>query len=194
MPRAAPGARRGGVGHPPPPTGRTSLRTFAKAVRVSHPAVVKAIRSGRLKRSIGRDAKGRPFIADTRLAAQEWVSNATKPGPGRPGALTLPASGEGKTNGKVIGLVDAQILQILERTRGLEMVNDLRAGRQVDAAEEERRHFEVARTVQNAILTVPDRCASELAAEMDAGKVHARLDQELRQALEAIAEILDALE
>jgi len=50
-----------------------SLRAFARWRGVRLSAVQRAIADGRLtKRSVGRDAKGRPFIKDSATAAVEW--------------------------------------------------------------------------------------------------------------------------
>ena len=51
-----------------------SLREFARLRRVTEGAVRKAVRSGRLERSIAY-SDGVPFIHDARLAHQEWKGN-----------------------------------------------------------------------------------------------------------------------
>jgi hypothetical protein len=53
----------------------SSLRGFARLVGVNEAAVRKAIASGRLERSVGRNAKGQPAIIDVELAAYEWRAN-----------------------------------------------------------------------------------------------------------------------
>lgn len=42
---------------------------------VSAEAVSKSVRVGRLRRSVGREGDGRPFIADVALANEEWETN-----------------------------------------------------------------------------------------------------------------------
>ena len=64
---------------------RTTFRAFARGLGVTHGAVSKAAQTGRLSKSIGRDANGRPFIVDAALAAREWAAGATK-APAQPGA------------------------------------------------------------------------------------------------------------
>jgi response regulator of citrate/malate metabolism len=54
---------------------RLTLRELARRLGVSHTAIRKAIRSGRLEQSIRYDELGRPFVADGALAAREWEAN-----------------------------------------------------------------------------------------------------------------------
>lgn len=51
-----------------------SLRDYAKARGVSPMAVSKAIKSGRLVRSVVRDHRGQPKIGDVALADREWAA------------------------------------------------------------------------------------------------------------------------
>lgn len=174
-----------------------SLRAFATSVGVTHPAVIKAIRGGRLKESIAKDAKGRPRIVDAALALVEWRAGAAKPahssGNGKhPPAVAPPAR---LTSGALPEtLNEAQLRVTFQREVKLELENMKARGQLLDAVEERRRDFECARTVRDNILNVPDRLAAELAAETDPGRVHARLDDELRSALEALAEALGGLD
>jgi phage terminase Nu1 subunit (DNA packaging protein) len=65
------------------------------------------------------------------------------------------------------------------------------SGKLIDRAAEDRRDFEIARTVRDSILNVPDRIASELAAESDAARVHERLTAELTKCLSSLADVLE---
>jgi hypothetical protein len=71
-------------------TARTSLRAVARQLGVAEGAVRKAIRTGRLERSVGRDANGRPVITDLALAEREWREN-------RDPAKVRAAEGDGAT-------------------------------------------------------------------------------------------------
>lgn len=62
-----------------------------------------------------------------------------------------------------------------------------RIGTLVQAEEVEADAYRVARQVRDAILNVPSRLAGILAAESGQRRVHDLLEQELRQALEALA-------
>lgn len=171
MPRAATRKRRAAARTRP---AHLSLRAFAKRLNVSHTAVQKAVDSGRLARSIARE-KGRPYVADPALALKEWQAGAAKV---RTDVRAPPS------------LLEAQRRVAVERAHALRMANRQKRGRLIDARTARREAFECARAVRDSVLNVPDRLAAELAAERDAAKVHARLDAELRKALESAAEVL----
>lgn len=173
------------------PTGgkRVTTREFARLVGVPQPDVVKGMRTGRLKDSLGTDGSGRRFIADRDLALREWQTRAT---PKKPPATEQAKAPRPRRAGRPETKADADMLVAIERERKLRLENDLREGTLVEAVRVRRSSFETARTVRDSLLNVPDRLASELAAETDAGKVHARLDEEIRAALVALSEALDA--
>lgn len=192
MTKAARKTRPGRPGRKPK---GASLRAFAASVGVTHPAVIKAIRSGRLVRSIAKDAKGHPRIVDAALAVVEWQAGATRPGPSSGnGKHSLPGEpAAGAPPGTLPGtLTEAQTRVHFQREIKLELENMKARGQLLDAAVERGRDFECARTVRDSMLNIPDRLSAELAAETDARKVHARLDEELRKALVALAAALDA--
>lgn len=151
---------------------RVSLRAFGRQAAVSLAAVQKAIRSGRLQKSVGRDARG-PFVRDVVLAKREWAAGASKPA--NSGVAAAPGAGRPTRRGGT--LLDAQVRVASERATGLELANRRKRGELLDAATVEREYFEVARMLRERILNVPDRLA-------DLGPVvRARLRAELRQAL-----------
>lgn len=153
---------------------RVSLRAFGRRRSVSLTAVQKAIRSGRLRKSIGRDARG-PFVRDVVLAEREWAAGASKPA--NAGGRKARAGVAPRAVGNAGTLVDAQVRVASERATGLELANRRKRGELLDAATVEREYFEVARMLRERILNVPDRLA-------DLGPVvRARLRAELRQAL-----------
>ena len=149
---------------------------------VSHPAIRKAIATGRLRRSIGHDARG-PFVRDSALAGREWKAGTSKPpnsggrGNGAAGRTAQPAAG-----GR---LVDVQVRLAGERASALELSNRRKRGELVDAATVQREQFEIARMVRERILNVPDRLP-----DLAAGQ-RARLIAELRQALGSMADELE---
>jgi len=55
-----------------------SLRAFAKRMRCNESTVRRGIQTGRLERSVGVDAAGRPYIRDAALAAREWEENRAR--------------------------------------------------------------------------------------------------------------------
>lgn len=189
------------------PAQRLSLTAFAAAVGVSQPAVTKAISRGRLKRSVGREG-GRPFIKDARLALEEWragggrearppdppLPSSPAPAPKRPRAPQPPAEAPGEEPPALLSapgsLVEAQLRVAIQQETKLRLANEEKEGLLVDVAQARRQAYECARTIRDALLNLPSRLAAELAAEPDATKVHARLDEEIRLALERLAEAL----
>ena len=140
----------------------------------------KAIRSGRLRKSIGRDARG-PFVANVALAKREWVAGASK----LANAGGRKPRGPGTAAPRVGSLVEAQVRVAAGRALALDLANRRRSGETHDVAACEREQFEIARVLRERILNVPDRLA-------DLGPVvRARIRAELRQAL---GEIADGLE
>lgn len=164
--------------------GRLSLRALARQLGVSLAAVQKAIKTGRLQQSIGR-ADGKPFVQDVALAKKEWTEGRTKappPPPQAPEQLELdPTAGS---------LTEAQLRVALQREVQLRIRNRQDRGQLIVAETARREAFECARAVRDAVLNVPARLSAELAATSDANLVHRRLDDELRKALEAAAEVL----
>ena len=81
---------------------------------------------------------------------------------------------------------------LLDRRRREEVDLKLgvRRGQLLDAREVERATFEVARTIRDGVQNIPHRLSHELAAETDPAKVHARLAEEIDNALTKIADIL----
>ena len=178
-------------------SGALSLRKLAHELGATDGAIRKVIKAGRLKDSIGRDSKGKPTCKDLAAAKVEWAKNRTRP-PSNGKAVTSrtpgPIPGEQPTSRRPTSLADAMLRVTFQREVKLELENMKARGQLLDAAEERRRDFECARTVRDNILNVPDRLAAELAAESDPGRVHRRLDDELRAALEVLAEALSGLD
>ncbi len=172
-----------------------SLRAFAKRVGVSHTAVAKAVRVKRLHRSIERNARGTPRVADIKLALQEWNANRAQVSPAAPPSTTPPAAQptNGDNGGLGFTLSQAQTRVNLQRETKLELENLRTRGLLIDAARERRSDFECARTVRDSMLNLPDRLHAELAAETDPARVHARLDEEIRKALAALADHLEGM-
>ena len=84
-------------------------------------------------------------------------------------------------------LLKTRIKSEVERARLLEIKAKVEAGRYLDADEVEVAAFNKARILRDALLNIPDRLAAVLAAETDAGKVHAVLSAEIRTALEELS-------
>jgi len=167
-----------------------SYRAFARLEGVTDKAVRKAVASGRI-RSVGRDERDRPFISDVEQARVEFRKNA---GQARrepsAGPRTSPQGGELVTPAT---LNEAQRLATMERVRKLRLENDLKQGRLVDVKDVTKEAFESSRVIREAMLNLPARLSSELAAEGDPARVYRILDNALREALVAAADAVAAV-
>lgn len=179
------------------------MRAFSREIGVSDKAVRKAIASGRLKESIGKDEKGRPVVTDVALAVIEWERNCSRPakdlradgadGADRSALESAPAADRSASVAVFVPSAtnaEAQRLATDERRRKLKMENDLRAGRLVEAEKAARQAFNAQRTIREAVLNLPARISAELAAETDPARVHIRLDAALREALMMAADAI----
>lgn len=177
-------ARAAGNAKPRP----MSLLAYAKRRGLSAEAVCKAVRSGRLERSIVV-VRGKPKIADPELADREWENNtrtARPPKPRRDSAASdvVPDSGVSYSEAR--------------RRREVELWRQSRIKREADALDlgvkkgelipvDEARaavmnSFTIVRT---RLLGVPTRCKQRLAilSSADVGVI----DDLVREALEELA-------
>lgn len=173
------------------------LREYGRMRGVSGEAVRRAILTGRLVNSVTYDEKKRPRV-NPELADKEWATytDSTR------GSLAH-ANPKGHSATKT-AIQDADEIEVesgnpassfaksraikedyLARLAKLEF--EEKSGKLVEADQVKDEAFRVARTVRDSILNVPDRISAELAAESDAFKIHQRLTDELRKALEMLA-------
>lgn len=183
-------------------TKRVSLRALAALLGVSEAAVRKGERSGRLGKSVRRDARG-PYAVDVALARRRWAAGATKPanagnGGGRKRAQRAarsaappvapdppPPPSAASLEPEPGTLVYAQLRVADQRARAYELANKRKSGELLEAATVEREQFEIARMLRERILNVADRLA-------DLGPaVRARVRAELRSALGDLADELE---
>lgn len=172
-----------------------SLSAFGRLKGVSAEAVSKAVRTHRLNRSVGRDAKGRPVIVDVELAMQEWADNSrrTKPeAPSKPNPLDGNAKAVDLSPFSTITLAEAQRVLTIERTRKLQLERDVAEGRLVSKAVVAKEVFECDRILRENILNIATRIAGQLAAESDPARAQLLLDAALREALNVTADAYEA--
>lgn len=162
-----------------------SASAYAKHRGVSLQAVVKAINEGRLVDSVVQSEAGR-YKIDPAKADREWSEN-TDDLTGAPAHMAnqgdLPPESAGDSEEPMTyAQARAQHERFKARLAQLEL--EQREGKLVEAEEVKREAFRVARIVRDALLNLPDRVAGELAAEANQFKVHQRLSNEIRRALE----------
>jgi hypothetical protein len=182
-----------------------SVSEYARRRGVTHPAVFKAIKDGRLLKSVSRDARSRPHI-DPVLADQEWARN-TDEAQQRPreqqrkaeapiGQQALfgdvgntkrneldeqnsKAASAWRVNRALREAAEAQLKTLELRERQRELV----VGADVSTAA-----FETGRALREAILNVPNLISAELARTSDSHAVHEILTRALIRALASIAD------
>lgn len=171
--------------------GSVTLTAYAKSKGVSTEAVSKAVRVGRLSKSVVFDAKSRPRVIPE-LADQEWVANtdsaqqrmpAVAPPRQEPEPEQAPAA---RDEPKTATFQQARTLREAYMARLAKLEFDEKSGLLVKADAVKNEAFKVARTVRDNMLNIPDRIAAELANETNQFKIHQRLTQEIRRALEDI--------
>jgi len=197
-------------------TGRMTVTQFAAHLGVHHSAVQKAIQTKRIT-SWERDGKGRTWI-DQKAAAAEWARNTDPVEAAKNGKFWLVppagvAAAAAAANETARGPISAQVPldapepeaagrlagdetdyqaartkreQANAQLAQLELLREL--GVLVPRADVEKAAALAARVVRDAILSVPDRLAPLLAAETDATRIYAHLDNELRHALNGLAD------
>lgn len=133
----------------------------------THRAVQKALATGRIARAA--DGGIDPVAADAAWAAS-----------------TAPQAGAG--NDGEPDYQRARALREVYEARLKMLVYKQRAGALVDAADVRDEAFRAARTVRDALLSMPARLESILAAESDPVRVRALLEDELRLALSTLVD------
>ena len=166
--------------HTNPKRQPTTLRGLARRLQVSASAIVKGYHAGRLPRSVAV-RHGRPVVVDLPLALREWRDNASR--------VKRPRAAAPATRG-TISLIESQQRLAEQRSRKLELENDLNEGRSLDRNTAAREAFEAARIIRENFQNMPAQLSAEFAAETDARKIFQRLDEAIRQALTAAADQL----
>jgi hypothetical protein len=177
--------------------GGISQRAFAKGAGCTLRAVQKAIAAGHLDGAIGRDEKDHAVITDPLLAVKLWAKRRSQPSQAKGQSAEVPVERRDQVKpddraDSEWSLAEAQIRVHLANARLKEQQHEVRTGELIEKSRAIREADQAARVIRDSLLNVPDRIASELAGEEDAGVIHARLDEEIRQALQmAVRSALD---
>lgn len=168
-----------------------SIREYAKLRGVSHTAVQKAIRSGRLAKAIVRQDE-KITIIDSELADVEWPKGMS----GQEVETRVGMDPEPQPQGVTVDKVASTYQQSRAAREAFnaklaKLEFDEKSGRLVSAEEVKAEAFKRARSTRDAMLNIPDRVSAELAVETDQFKVHARLKEEILKALESLVQDQD---
>jgi phage terminase Nu1 subunit (DNA packaging protein) len=163
-----------------------SIREYGRMRGVSHEAVRKAIESKRLVSSLVQSERGKRKLTliDSDMADKEW--------PKGPAEIVDQQVGSARDRIKEpddkVSATYAQSRAIREsfQARLAKLDFEEKSGKLVDADTVKKQAFKAARTVRDQMMNIPDRVAAELAAETDTFKIHKRLTEEIRKALEGL--------
>lgn len=137
----------------------TTMRAYAAHRGVNASSVLRAIRSGRLSRSIVRDVKGLPRIADVDLADQEWAANTDLSR--APGYVKARADGRefdpGAPDDTAMSLSAASALLQAWKGKLAELEYRRRTADLVDAREIEEKIVEMITRCRAKLLGLPSR-------------------------------------
>lgn len=165
-----------------------SMRQYATHRGVTVGAVSKAVKTGRI--TCRRDENGYALI-DPEVADREWGANSD-PTKFR-FSVSEPADPEISDEAKKkAGVRDAQTVLKTYQARLAKLEFDEKMGKyhEVETCKKER--FRVARAVRDTLLGIPDRLSAELAGETDQFAVRKLLEDEIRKALENLANDIEA--
>lgn len=177
-----------------------SIRAYAQHRGVSHTAVAKAIKAGRISKE--PDGSIDPAKADAQWARNTLPSQSLNTGAAQPAAkvATPPVSTPVATGSSRelsppmetgrISAPDYQTSRAIREAfaaRLAKLEYEERTGKLISSDEVEMRTFNLARRLRDRMQTLPRRLAAALAAEQDPRVIEQRLDDEIRQALEELS-------
>ncbi len=169
-----------------------SGRAYAKRRGVSHTAVQKAIRTGRITTVAGRID---PAIADREWAENTDPSTSQNSVSGRPkgrrrkGEPSTPADvdgGNGRATGTGYGRARAAREAALAGIAKLQL--DEKTGKLVDADEVKLAFFNATRKARDELFAIPARMAPVLAALDDAADIEAILFDEIERVCKGLSD------
>ena len=177
-----------------------SIRAYAQHRGVSHTAVAKAIKAGRISKE--PDGSIDPAKADAQWARNTLPSQNLNTGAAKPAAkvATPPVSTPVATvssrelpppleTGR-ISAPDYQTSRAIREAYAARLAKleyEERTAKLISSDEVEMRTFNLARRLRDRMQTLPRRLAAALAAEQDPRVIEQRLDDEIRQALEELS-------
>lgn len=177
-----------------------SIRAYAQHRGVSHTAVAKAIKAGRISKE--PDGTIDPAKADAQWARNTLPSQSLNTGAAKPAAkvATPPVStpvATGSTRelsplletGR-ISAPDYQTSRAIREAYAARLAKleyEERTSKLISADDVEMRTFNLARRLRDRMQTLPRRLAAALAAEQDPRVIEQRLDDEIRQGLEELS-------
>jgi len=150
-----------------------SLREYARHRQISHTAVQKAIRQGRIRTT----PEGQ---IDVEQADSDWDRNSS---PSAKPAKTVPQEQMRTEPPRGPSYAQSRAVRELYMARLAKLEYEERSGKLVSAEEVVEAAFNRGRVTRDRMLTIPDRISCLLAAESDERKIYDMLTAEIRDAL-----------
>jgi hypothetical protein len=159
--------------------GLISILAYAKRRGVSHTAVLKAIRDGRIS-TVGPKRRIDPEVAD-----REWreSTDLTKSRNSVTGTSGKKRRGEDQT----LNFNSARAVHETYKARKAKLEFEQMKGRLVLAEDVRRRWFTIGRRIRESVMGVADRVAPVVTGMSDSAEVHRIISSELRTALEELS-------
>lgn len=180
------------------------VREYARHRGVSHTAVEKAIKSGRIQKE--PDGTIDPAKADAAWACNTNPAQQRKPEPELLKPVPIPTNpspqlapirqptprlvAEAETVPSGVAGPNYQVSRAIRETYNAKLTRldyEERTGKLLNAEDVAREAFAVARRVRDRLLCIPSRMAAVLASETDSKAIERLMDQELRIALEELS-------
>ncbi|MEO5333838.1 MAG: hypothetical protein H7839_17635 [Magnetococcus sp. YQC-5] len=187
------------------------VREYARHRGVSHSAVEKAIKSGRIKKEA--DGTIDPSGADAAWERNTSPAQQRKPAPAPIPVKSAPVSdkpaptptnppvppvrqppqrpAEPEAGPSTAGMPNYQMSRAVRETYNAKLTRleyEEKTGKLLNAEDVAKEAFALARRVRDRLLNIPSRMASVLASETDSKAIELLLSQELRIALEELSE------
>ncbi len=151
-----------------------TVAAYARHRGVTPEAVRYAIRNGHLKGALVYKTEGGPPYVDPSIGDVEWKTK------NRAGA-------DLQQTDETDSLATSRARKEKADAELAELKLDKEKGKLIEAEAVREEAFKVARVVRDTMLNIPDRIASELVGEVDSFKIHKKLTEEIRKALENLS-------
>lgn len=159
-----------------------SVNEFAKRKGVRVKAVQDGVANGRVK--VTKQKTGKPKINwDTESRA--WEENRDESKAYNSG--NLKSTGDSAPAPSENSFAKAKAVRETLTAKILQLDYEEKTGKLVNADEVKVVWFNLARTIRDTLLNIPERISAELAAESDEFKVHKALQNEIYKVLEVLS-------
>lgn len=167
---------------------------MAKLMECKPPSVTKAVQSGRIAAAVV-EQDGKRWL-DRDLAIELWHKNTRQSRLGVQKTVGHAPRSREQLRQQVDMMPDDAIPELnVSRERRehyqaelAKLEVDLKRGELVSAESVKKEAFNLAKTVREALINIPDRVANQFAAESDSQAIHMALAHEIQSALERLSD------